>query len=125
MNTATDPMAPKEVAAAEQIEEVRRQLRRFLANVAVPALREAEKSGVFPRELIAQVGAAGFYGAAFPERVGGSALGFRAAAAITEEIAKVAPQLSTTLNQQGMSCPYTMLRYGRPEIAEQIGRAHV
>lgn len=105
-----------------QMDELRHHLRRFLKERAQPVLKEAERTGNYPRELIEEVGAAGFFGAIFPERVGGSALGYRAAAIVAEEMGNITPQLSTMLNQQGMSCPYTLLRYGKPELAEPFVR---
>lgn len=104
------------------LEELRDSVATFMTRRAAPVVEEAEKTGCYPRALMAEAGAAGFFGCAFPERVGGTNLGFRAAAIVAEETAGAVPQLSTALNQQAMSCPYTILRYGEPRVAEPIVR---
>jgi alkylation response protein AidB-like acyl-CoA dehydrogenase len=119
-NKNGDP--PPSTSGGDEFDELRRQLRRFLREHAAPILEAAERTGEHPRELIAEVGKAGFYGATFPERVGGSAMGYRAAAIVAEEMGNLTPQLSTTLNQQGMSCPYTILRYGKSGLVEPFVR---
>ncbi len=76
---------------------------------------EAEKTGVFPRDLIGRMGDAGLFGAAFPESVGGSDLGFTAVAAISEEISRLSPGLGYAMNMQAMTCPYTIYNWGTEE----------
>ncbi|MGE4241070.1 acyl-CoA dehydrogenase family protein [Ramlibacter sp.] len=107
---------------SDEYTELRTQLRRFLQERIAPRLREAERTGIYPEGLIEEVGAAGFFGTWFPERVGGSAMDYRAPAIVADEMGNLTPQLSVALNQQGMSCPYTILEFGRKDIAEPFVR---
>jgi len=58
----------------EEIRLVRDSVIRFMESEIVPRMDAVESSGVFPRDLIGVCGAAGFYGAVFPESVGGTDL---------------------------------------------------
>ena len=94
-------------------------LRRLVATEIEPVADALEAAGTFPRDLIARLGEAGFFGAAFPESVGGSDLGFLATAAIAEEISRTRPEFGYCMNMQSMTCPFTILNWGTPE---QIAR---
>jgi alkylation response protein AidB-like acyl-CoA dehydrogenase len=74
---------------------------------------EARKE--FPRALIEKMGAAGLFGAAFPENVGGTSMGFLAVAQIAEEISRLAPEFGYAMNMQAMTCPFTIFNWGTDE----------
>ena len=59
-----DELLPEEITA------IRDSVIRFMETEVNPVMNEIEKSGVFPRDLVKKAGAAGFYGAVFPESVG-------------------------------------------------------
>ena len=63
----------------DHIEAVRDAVNRFMEIEVNPHMDEIEQTGVFPRELVRKAGAAGLYGAVFPESVGGTNLGYVAA----------------------------------------------
>ncbi|MFZ8949652.1 MAG: acyl-CoA dehydrogenase family protein [Alphaproteobacteria bacterium] len=67
------------VAAAEEIDALRDSVNRFMESEVNPFMNDIEKSGEFPRGLVKKAGDLGFYGAVFPESVGGSAMGYVAA----------------------------------------------
>ena len=78
-----DEMLPDEIPA------VRDSIRRFMETEVVPVMDEYEKRRELPRDIIRKAGEAGYYGATFPEEVGGSDMGYLAAAVIIEEIARM------------------------------------
>jgi alkylation response protein AidB-like acyl-CoA dehydrogenase len=59
-------------ALSEELVQIRDTVRRFMASEVKAPTAEAERTGRFPREIIARMGEAGFFGTAFPEEVGGS-----------------------------------------------------
>jgi isovaleryl-CoA dehydrogenase len=110
----TDEMLPEEIRA------VRDSINRFMASEVVPRMDAVEASGVFPRDLVKKCGAAGFYGAVFPEWVGGTGMGFLAAAVISEEMARHDPRFAACNNQQASTCPYTIYAAGTKEQVERF-----
>ena len=97
---------PEEIAAFADT------VARFVETEITPAMVAYEASGEFPRELVEKMGAAGFFGAAFPEDLGGTNVGFVAVAAISEAISRVAPEFGYCMNMQGMTCPFTIFNWG-------------
>jgi isovaleryl-CoA dehydrogenase len=102
-----------------ELQPVRDSVARFMASEVLPVIDELERRKVFPREIIAKMGQAGFFGASFPESVGGSDLGFAAVAAISEEISRTRPDFGYCMNLQAMTCPFTILNHGTDD---QIAR---
>lgn len=106
-----EPIPPSTALPAE-LDAVRQSVFRFASREIIPAIGALEAAGIFPRALIERMGAAGFFGAAFPESVGGSDLGFAAVAAISEEISRTRPDFGYCMNLQAMTCPFTILNWG-------------
>ncbi|MEP4378509.1 MAG: acyl-CoA dehydrogenase family protein [Alphaproteobacteria bacterium] len=104
---------PEEIAAFAD------NVARFAETEILPVIGDYEASGEFPRALVERMGAAGFFGAAFPEALGGSNAGFLAVAAISEAISRVAPEFGYCMNMQGMTCPFTIFNWGTDD---QISR---
>ncbi len=102
-----------------EIEAVRDMVERFMKNEVVPVMEDYEKRGEFPRELIGKAGEAGIYGAVFPESVGGSDMGYMAAAVIIEEMARNEVRFTSCNNQQGGTCPTCIYLAGTPEQVEK------
>lgn len=98
-----------------EIAAVRDSVRRFYEQEIAPAIDGYERSGEFPYPIIERMGAAGFFGAAFTEEVGGTDLGFSAVAAIAEEISRLSPGFGYAMNMQAMTCPYTIFNWGTPD----------
>ncbi len=92
--------------------QVRDTVERLMIDVAQPAAKIAERDGRFPREAVARLGAEGVFGAAFPEEVGGSALGFQAVGLISEAVSRLEPGFGYCMNLQGMTCPLTIFNWG-------------
>ena len=102
-----------------EIEAVRDMVSRFMANEVVPVMEDYEKRQEFPRELIRKAGEAGLYGAVFPESVGGSDMGYMAAAVIIEEMARQEVRFTSCNNQQGGTCPTCIYLGGTPEQVQK------
>ena len=71
---------------------------RFARTEILPAMGAFEEAATFPHPLIAKMGDAGFFGAAFPESLGGSDAGFLAVSAISETMISGAGEGRISLN---------------------------
>lgn len=101
----------------EEIPAIRESVIRFMETQVNPVMDSYEASGTAPRDLVKKAGDAGFFGAVFPESVGGTNLGYLAAVVIQEEIARNDVRFAACLNQQSSTCP-NFIYYGG--TAEQI-----
>ncbi len=88
---------------------------RFMQREVNPVMTEIETSGRFPRQLVQRAGALGLYGSTFPESVGGSGMGYLAAAVVAEELARNDARFAACSNQQSSSCPNCIYAAGTPE----------
>jgi len=61
----------------------------------------------------------GLFGTVIPEEYGGNAMGWLAAAIITEEIARASSSLRVQINMQEIGCAYTIYRYGTEELKKK------
>lgn len=95
-------------------------VRRFVADEIAPVIGGYESSGEFPYPVIRKMGEAGFFGATFPEALGGTAAGFFAVTAIAEELSRLAPEFGYAMNQQAMTCPFTILNWGNDAQAQRF-----
>jgi isovaleryl-CoA dehydrogenase len=103
---------PAEIAA------LRASVVRLIAHDIEPTIGAFERTGAFPRPIVETMGAAGLFGAAFPERLGGSASGFAAVAAIAETLSSRRPEFGYLMNMQAMTCPFTIFNWGTAAQAE-------
>lgn len=99
----------------EEISAIRDSVNRFMQTEVNPVMDGFEERGEAPRDLVRKAGAAGFFGATFPESVGGSNMGYLAAAVIQEEIARNDVRFAACLNQQSSTCPNFIYSAGTPE----------
>ena len=109
--------------AAQQNEVLAQELGALVRDWGVrevrPRVRELEDKAEFPRDLYRQMGEMGLFGCCFPERLGGNAAGFRALAAVAENLAWVYPPLSAPMNLQAATVPLTIANWGAPELVER------
>ena len=96
----------------EELRILRETVARFAAKEIYPYVRNWERDEYFPREVIVKMGQLGFFGSAFPEKYGGSDLGFLANAIVAEELAKVSLGIASSCNMQSGTCPMTILNWG-------------
>lgn len=104
----------------EEHRAIRDTVVRFCEAELVPAIGDYEAKGAFPYPLIAKMGEAGLFGAAFPEALGGTEVGFLAVSVIAEEISRLVPAFGYAMNMQAMTCPYTIYNWGTEEQAERF-----
>ena len=104
----------------DEIAQVRDSVARFAETEIAPAMAEYEARGEFPGPIVEKMGAAGLFGAAFPERLGGSAMGFLAVATVAEEISRLAPEFGYAMNLQAMTCPFTIYNWGSDAQIERF-----
>ena len=71
-------------------DELRAAVRAFVDKELFPNAQEWEDKEAFPREIFERVGSLGFFGAKYPEDLGGSGPDFVADAVVTEEITRCA-----------------------------------
>jgi alkylation response protein AidB-like acyl-CoA dehydrogenase len=109
-----DEMLPEEIPA------IRESVRRFMETEVLPVMDGYEARRELPRELIKKAGAAGLYGSIFPQSVGGTGLGYMAAVAILEEIARLDIRFGACFNQQGGNCPTCIYLAGTDEQVEKF-----
>jgi alkylation response protein AidB-like acyl-CoA dehydrogenase len=96
----------------EDIKAVRELVVRFMTSEVNHRMNAIEASGQFPRDLVKKAGDAGLYGALFPESVGGTNLGYLAAAIVSEELARNDVRFAACNNQQGSTCPFCIYAAG-------------
>jgi isovaleryl-CoA dehydrogenase len=99
----------------EEFTAIRETIARFVDTEWKPVANAYEERAEFPYPVIEKMGAAGLFGAAFPEDLGGTDLGFLAVSAIAEEISRLAPELGYAMNMQAMTCPFTIYNWGTEE----------
>lgn len=95
-------------------------VRRIVETEIAPAIGAYEKSGEFPHPIIRKMGEAGLFGATFPEDLGGTDAGFFAVTAISEAISRLAPEFGYAMNQQAMTCPFTIFNWGTDAQAKRF-----
>lgn len=89
--------------------QVRDAVREFCEKEVVPFADEWEKEEIFPRDTISKMGELGFFTMPFPEKYGGTDLGFLANIIVAEELGRASLGLACCLNMQSGTCPMTIL----------------
>lgn len=117
------PHPPQSSAAtlfSEEHDQLREQVRSFVAKELAPHAEEWETRGEFPKEIFQRVGELGFFGMKFPESVGGSGPDFLADAVITEEfVGSHSGGVSASLGaHKDLACLY-LYNFGTPEQHER------
>jgi len=73
---------------SEELEMLRDQIRRFVADKVVPAGEQWEKDGMVPRQVLREMGELGFLGIRYPEQFGGSELNTLGSVVLAEEVSR-------------------------------------
>ena len=108
-------------AASDRVEiarEIGQLVREWGLREVRPTVVEREQRAEFPHDLYREMGALGFFGCCFPESLGGTGAGFRALAAVSENLAWVYPPLSASMNLQAATVPLTIANWGDREQRE-------
>ena len=112
-------MAQPVETTTDDLAALRRLVREWGSEQVRPRFKELEDKGEFPSDLYRQMGGLGFFGCCFPEAVGGTGAGFRALAAVAEELAWVYPPLSAAMNLQAATVPLTINNWGADDLVER------
>jgi len=94
---------------------VRKLAKDFVKKEIMPIVAEDDLNHRYQGELILKMAENGFFGAAFPEKYGGSNIGIVAHAIIVEEISRGESSLRHLFNTQAFTCPMTILNWGTEE----------
>ena len=105
----------------KEVKAIQKEARRFGIKKILPRVNEEE----FKKNLVEKMGELGFFGCAFPERYGGTDLGFLAHSVVCEEISRIDSGLRSLFNLQAMTVPYTIMEWGKREICEKYVRSLV
>jgi glutaryl-CoA dehydrogenase (non-decarboxylating) len=84
----------------------------FARKEIAPNWRRREAEGVFHRDLLEKMAAAGMFGCLFPEEYGGSGLGFVAQVLIMEEMMRASIESGMPFNNQAVNVPMAIYRFG-------------
>ncbi|HLJ38035.1 MAG TPA: isovaleryl-CoA dehydrogenase [Steroidobacteraceae bacterium] len=87
-----------------ELEEIRREVRRFAAEKIAPLAAGIDRSNEFPRELWPALGAQGLLGITVPERFGGAGLGYLAHVIVMEEISRASGAVGLSYGAHSNLC---------------------
>ncbi|MFB6310602.1 MAG: acyl-CoA dehydrogenase family protein [Salinirussus sp.] len=77
------------IGLADRHADLRDEIRRFAEAALEPAIDHYEDSGRFPRDIIEDLAAEGYFGASYPPAYGGRDVDMRSMAVIQEELSRV------------------------------------
>src|SRR3989338_3133607 len=103
----------------EEQKIVRETAAKFAKEVIAPGVRERDREGIFPRDVLKKMVPLGFLGGPVPEKFGGAGLDYISHALVTEEIGKVDSSIRTTLSVQVSLVELSILRWGSEELKER------
>jgi isovaleryl-CoA dehydrogenase len=98
----------------EDLEEIRREVRRFAAAEIAPRAAEIDRSNVFPRDLWPALGSQGLLGITVPEAYGGAGLGYLAHVIVMEEISRASGAVGLSYGAHSNLCVNQLRLNGTP-----------
>jgi len=87
-----------------ELEEIRRQVRRFATEQIAPRAAEIDRRNEFPRDLWPALGGQGLLGITVPERFGGAQLGYLAHVIVMEEISRASGAVGLSYGAHSNLC---------------------
>src|SRR5512140_679987 len=100
-------------SAENDLDQVRDSLRAIIRRFGVEYWRETDRTRAYPREFMATMGEAGYFGALIPSAYGGLEVGPEVASVVVEEINRAGGD-AATVNAQ-LAIPGTLVRHGSEE----------
>jgi len=99
---------------------VRDMVRDFARSEIAPGIKELEKKGEFPHDIIKKLGGLNLLGMIVPEAYGGAGLDHISYSLAIEEIAKVCASTAVTLSVTNSVCCYPILKFGTEAQKKQF-----
>ncbi len=87
-----------------ELEEIRREVRRFATQEIAPRAADLDRTNEFPRDLWPALGAQGLLGITVPERFGGAGLGYLAHVIVMEEISRASGAVGLSYGAHSNLC---------------------
>jgi alkylation response protein AidB-like acyl-CoA dehydrogenase len=117
-----------DVSFSDEERWFQQSIRSFLEKELAPNIDAYEEREEFPREILPKLGAQGFLGVGFPDDVGGSGLGHVGVAILSEEIARIAGGVASSVLTHMIAArvitevgtPTQRARYAAPAIRGDI-----
>jgi acyl-CoA dehydrogenase len=110
----------------EEHDAYREAARRFVANEIAPHSEAWEEARDYPRELFAEVGSAGFFGAKYSERWGGTGPDYAAEAVWIEELSKgMTYGTASDLGAHSQLAALYLDRFGSEDLKERYLRPSI
>ena len=105
---------------SDEIDAIRETFARFSDEQIAPSAEAIDEAGEFPREVFQQIGALGFFGMRYPEKVGGIGLGLFAYCKAVEEIARGSLSVAACVSMQSMMGTNFVYTLGNEDHHERL-----
>lgn len=104
-----------------EVEEFRSYVARWVDERLIPRSEVLDRAGDFPRELFRELGELGYYGAMYPESVGGSGLRhpYSCFTVLCEELARGSMGFAAGVCMQGSTATHTIFQWGHAQLHEK------
>jgi alkylation response protein AidB-like acyl-CoA dehydrogenase len=102
----------------DEAEEFRGYVARWVDERLVPQAEALDRQGSFPRELFEELAGLGYFGAMYPEEVGGSGLQhpYTCFTVLCEELARGSMGFAAGVCMQASTATHTIYRWGTPKL---------
>jgi alkylation response protein AidB-like acyl-CoA dehydrogenase len=103
-----------------EAEEFRSYIARWVDERLVPEAEALDHQGTFPQELFRELGELGYFGAMYPETVGGSGLQhpYTCFTVLCEELARGSMGFAAGVCMQGSTATHTIFQWGSPKLRD-------
>ncbi len=111
-STADEVTSSMDFSLTSEQQAIREVARDFACNEVDPIVEEIDEAQRFPSEIFDKLGELGFLGILFPEKYGGSELGYTEYVLIICELAKVDPSVGLSLAAHNSLCSNHIFKFG-------------
>ena len=96
----------------DEQQQLRRTVRQFAEGEILPHVMEWDEAAHFPEDLFPKLGDLGLLGVIFPEKLGGSALGYIEYVTVIEELARVDGSVGLSVAAHNSLCTNHIYKFG-------------